>query len=605
MALEPNNKQGLNLATRSASVDPRVTQQLIFPLEAFEFDDPNRTVEPELRMKTPWKFVADAITTEALEAAFINSTKIVVGYKGFDSANPENEDRRLVITGDQLSLERYNEGSWVNDIILGGFNDAEDFLPFLTARGIIAEGANLPPIGDALPTDGARVFSYDNNLNNHYGTNYDDYDDSNTELITAKFSDGLSLTTLDTIAMKIPEGYSGGYHGKFNSTTDANLDVQLCTVAKTSYHDAATILFDDFGGTTLRPTPFDSSSITYVSQTATTYTFRIYADTIPYTYADIITITVGLPTIPNPFDRPMTEYSSPNGEYLRQSSTTFNSGTNYAYQTAIGPTDSSLTYDLGPDFYFGLNYNSNTSLWEWAGHSASAPPAADVAYRLEADSTTRIRGSKTGIVYRPVVELTKSSGSFSVETGLGTTSGPTIESPSYFYWRSPTSDYDSGTFSIRISTGSTDFTYSGRVHSTTAFPINSVTNGPLEDLDYQGLIFRFSSGDYIDDLIVSLTDIIDTSDFTYYYDEDIPWNIYYTDGDIVLAPITGGTVRIIGDLEYGTDPIVVVSGPAGSTGDTGDTGATGAEGPQGESYLDGGTWDTIYAVEDDIDGGGW
>ena len=52
---------GLNINVRPGSVDPIASQRTIFPLEAFEFDDPNRVAEPELRMKAPWKLVVGSI----------------------------------------------------------------------------------------------------------------------------------------------------------------------------------------------------------------------------------------------------------------------------------------------------------------------------------------------------------------------------------------------------------------------------------------------------------------------------------------------------------------------------------------------------------------
>lgn len=71
--------------------------------------------------------------------------------------------------------------------------------------------------------------------------------------------------------------------------------------------------------------------------------------------------------------------------------------------------------------------------------------------------------------------------------------------------------------------------------------------------------------------------------------------------DVVIRPHEAGKVIIEGGV-IDASKGVLIAGPVGGKGTTGDTGATGPEGP---SYLDGGTWDTIYAVEDDIDGGGW
>lgn len=54
---------GLRANVRPGSVDPIAGQRLVFPLEAFEFTDPNRVDNPELKMKPPWRLVADYISS--------------------------------------------------------------------------------------------------------------------------------------------------------------------------------------------------------------------------------------------------------------------------------------------------------------------------------------------------------------------------------------------------------------------------------------------------------------------------------------------------------------------------------------------------------------
>jgi len=58
------NSSGLNINTRPGSIDPIAGQRTIFPLEAFQFDDPNRTDHPRLSLKDPWRLVANYIESD-------------------------------------------------------------------------------------------------------------------------------------------------------------------------------------------------------------------------------------------------------------------------------------------------------------------------------------------------------------------------------------------------------------------------------------------------------------------------------------------------------------------------------------------------------------
>lgn len=51
---DTNRLTGLNIPTRPYSVDTIAQQRTLFPLEAWEFDDPNRILEPLLTLKEPW-----------------------------------------------------------------------------------------------------------------------------------------------------------------------------------------------------------------------------------------------------------------------------------------------------------------------------------------------------------------------------------------------------------------------------------------------------------------------------------------------------------------------------------------------------------------------
>jgi alpha-tubulin suppressor-like RCC1 family protein len=121
---------GLTVNVRPGSVDPKAQQRTIFPLQAFEFDDPNRTANPQLKLKEPWKLISNGLE---------------VYSDGADKDNPVNGDRRLIAEGEVLKLQEYVDppGEWQDDISLGGEDANGDFYTYLKAAGIIRDDATV------------------------------------------------------------------------------------------------------------------------------------------------------------------------------------------------------------------------------------------------------------------------------------------------------------------------------------------------------------------------------------------------------------------------------------------------------------------------------
>ncbi len=61
MAEQRKESAPLQALVRPSALDVRGQQPSLFPFDAFKFDDPNQTDFPELKMKAPWRFVADYI----------------------------------------------------------------------------------------------------------------------------------------------------------------------------------------------------------------------------------------------------------------------------------------------------------------------------------------------------------------------------------------------------------------------------------------------------------------------------------------------------------------------------------------------------------------
>jgi hypothetical protein len=74
-------RTALNVPARPGSIDPKVQQVDVFPLDAFLFDDPNRTANPRVMLKSPWVWEVqseiDALETQVGELQKSLSISIV------------------------------------------------------------------------------------------------------------------------------------------------------------------------------------------------------------------------------------------------------------------------------------------------------------------------------------------------------------------------------------------------------------------------------------------------------------------------------------------------------------------------------------------------
>ena len=103
-------QERLTAGLRPNSVDPAVQQADVFPLQAFEFDDPNRTSKPRLRMKEPWVFEASAveigsITLADLSAQLQNGIEDAMLLAEENALKLKNLDGSVVIQGETIELK--------------------------------------------------------------------------------------------------------------------------------------------------------------------------------------------------------------------------------------------------------------------------------------------------------------------------------------------------------------------------------------------------------------------------------------------------------------------------------------------------------------------
>jgi hypothetical protein len=63
-------RTAINVPARPGSIDPKVQQVDVFPLDAFSFDDPNKTANPRVMLKEPWTWEVQA-EIDALDAGVV------------------------------------------------------------------------------------------------------------------------------------------------------------------------------------------------------------------------------------------------------------------------------------------------------------------------------------------------------------------------------------------------------------------------------------------------------------------------------------------------------------------------------------------------------
>lgn len=117
----------INANVRPDSTDPQALQTSVFPYDAFEFDDPDVTAEPTLRLKAPWDFAARVLKslgwpTTGFKIDFENGT-FTFGPNGeliiSDSETPVEGSKRILISSGTLKLQTMNALSqWLDRVVI-------------------------------------------------------------------------------------------------------------------------------------------------------------------------------------------------------------------------------------------------------------------------------------------------------------------------------------------------------------------------------------------------------------------------------------------------------------------------------------------------------
>lgn len=494
---------------RPGSLDVRGQQPTLFPFDAFEFDDPNRTDNPALRMKTPWTFA---------------SSGLIAYEDGVDENNLQDGDRRLIVEGEVLKLQHYEDppAEWVDDISLGGYDESGNFIDFLIAKGIIRQSENYEEYsgGNRIPL---------------LVSNYKAFKDK-TDLKFSNLQDSQKTgeTVIEGVETFIDD--SGRIYKTSDGLADRSLHVDIDTqvvekkiiplsqVYSLLNQSAASgaFMFRPTGGTTpdevLVELDMNNELITFGSPTnraTTSLTIEVVSNQLVLNYEIEHYVTA------------LTEVAT--GTIVLKASMNGVTEVRYAFRQ-------NSTYAT----------NTGTNLLRGAG----------LIYEIQIDEDTRL---SSGIYPSPVYSTVP----------VGTI-------------------YDYGTSSVD--------------HQ---IFFRSTKNYALSDIYVGGYVadpwnFVNDSGAEYIDLIPVVNEMVAMSAASPKF-----WSHYDDDLDLVIKPTATGRTVIYGGALYDEDNTLVLTGVGGDLGPEGPTGATGPIGPDGESFFDGGTWDTIYQPDQIIDGGSW
>lgn len=135
--------KGLRAKTRPSNLDVRGQQRELFPFDAFEYESPDQSSSPFVRLKQPWVFGVD--------------TSGIIG-------NSIDGTRRLLLKAGEIVFQRWDPDNLVwEDVSKLGSTQGGLYSDYTWMKGYLHPNTNLDAVdlGFKGPT-GSRVFDFDN-----------------------------------------------------------------------------------------------------------------------------------------------------------------------------------------------------------------------------------------------------------------------------------------------------------------------------------------------------------------------------------------------------------------------------------------------------------
>lgn len=542
--------------------------------------------------------MAGAVKANHIETALLEASRVEIGTDG---------ERTTAITGAEISMA--DEGdSDAPFLRIGGRTEGGHFLPYFTGMGFMNPGAELPDSNSGIPTVNAGLCSFDaQDFIDHRGLdNHVSLPSGSLSYPDGKWGKGFQGETL----IRGDQGFHSRDTGGLATFVDLGLDTTLKVLNSTPRFFIPFSDADSFSSTSTvaNITSCEVESVTFVGQSSTAWDFslRIRMETTLSSshWVKDYDISVGKD------DTGLVSYDS---QWIRDRRSSdpeeFTISSEGAHYAVTGKEE--YDYTSFYTFYLGLDTSGEDPVPTIENSPMTdSNPQFDlmdydevIRFVFIYDNTGGYSYNLTGSHIEKWLQLNN--------YGDMVTSGGTVYINDVDTLMSSSAiDY------VKVFNDGTDirwqlFDGGSEVHDETISLTNReiITDPSYDEITYTSPIgygsksfgFYLDTDGYIDDCLSydeSSTGISDAID-----DHALglePWTPFYNDGDIILAPKTGGSVRILGTLNYqDSGAIVTVVGPEGPEG------PIGPEGPQGGTHVDGGTWDTVYLVSQIIDGAGW
>ena len=519
-------------------------------------------------------------------------------FKSFTSALTVGETDggiRTLIDNDEFRVEEKQGEDWNRLLALGGKAEDGTFLPYITSNGAIHKDAVLPPQGEEIPR-GSYVFNLDNSYTDQYGVDRCWPDSSS--FVPAKFKYGMFGKAF--FGVQEANGQIEGMAASIKGTNWGAL--YLCKgIDVWGEGQRSSKVFEFARGSYNGSVEQKVRGATLAGETETSWRINVYYDVclhatneyVPLAYTYLTSLLIYKETFEGSYINdywiakrtPLNPYTPPHS--MEVSSTAMgnmgnlSSGadrTTYLYGNIFGKNLAGFHVSESANeslekYDFAIRFRSKFSF-----SSSKVTHAAEVSKVLPRTYLSNVSGMYKWNENSDIQILGEGS------TGLnlsGVDYVSAYKDGEAYKW-------------IFFKNGTKLKTVEGGVQTTslTACPFTRIGSTSL----VRGGYLRAWADGYIDDLLLSYDlDTEEREKLISHAGATKPWNPFFSDGDLLLAPAPGKSVNITGPLTGLKDgQMVKLQGPVGPQGIQGPKGDSvkgdkGDPGPQGPQGVPGGT----------------
>ncbi len=537
----------------------------------------------------------DKLATNILESMFANIQNTLVIGKNYSGDTPSVDAKRCVLINEQINIESWDGSKWTIEIGFGARDIENNYLPYMTARGIANPNAQIPSALGGIPTNDCITWTFNDTLESHNEEgNIDSYTGS---FVPGKFDNAYMGTfVLDKSHIKTGNEISFSY----NKTLEGDYLCKLLesktghflgkssgnTYYSNQYNPNSMINYDGAvtsAGTVERGT-VSTNGWDYKIPITTILTFFNYTNSqwarAERNYEIYIILGSGLQPSLDISPTTKTIESSQVGSFSTSDYLT-HVFSYHASKQVTWENDSIDELAFFTDFHLTEFGQVQTLIKITFPKFTDVPDGDD---RRLVTFKTQINEYYPFMEYAPVSGLRKyDSDNLEVvefnESGASGVAQIPGDSEGMVILQGNGNNYDLTVISGEPASPVGNI--ASNIGLDSGFLETALIDPIWDDIsiytDYK-TFFDFSSNGWIDDLMYSPSEI-SQSDYLKHYFQNVVWNPYYTDGDIVLAPSEGGKVIVFGELHNET---IALKGEKGQQGVQGEQGGQGIQGEKGE-----------------------